>query len=186
MTDDLEIMIRELHDRQCIRDKLVAYCRAVDRMDRDLLLTVYHPDAIDDHGLFVGGPEEFADWAFGLHQAQQHSHQHVIANHSCELDGDVAHTETYWLFAAMNRYPEALTIGGGRYIDRFEKRNGEWRIAARKCVPEWGGEPGPSWLAPEAAAALASSGTVSRDRSDSSYERPLAIAAERVGYRFAF
>jgi ketosteroid isomerase-like protein len=185
MAKTTEEMIQELHDRQSIHDKLVAYCRAVDRMDRDLLLSVYHPDAIDDHGLFVGGPEAFADWAFALHGHIQSAHQHIITNHTCELDGDVAHTETYWMLAGMNREPQHLTIGGGRYIDRFEKRDGEWRIAARKCVPDWGGIPGPSFLTPEAAAALASSGTVARDRSDASYERPLTIPAERVGYVFS-
>lgn len=188
MTAELEAMVRELHDKQAIREKIVAYCRAVDRLDRELLLSVYHPDAIDDHGIFVGGPAEFADWAFALHASQQVAHQHIVANHTCELDGDTAHTETYWMFAGMNREgPDGpwLTIGGGRYIDRFEKRGGEWRIAARKCVPDWGGVPGESWLSPEAAAALASGGTVSRDRDDASYERPLKIDPTRVGYVFS-
>lgn len=185
MTDELARMVRELHDRQAIRDKIHAYCRGVDRMDRALLLSVYHPDAIDDHGMFVGGPEAFADWALALHGRLQHAHQHIVTNHSCDLDGDVAHTETYWMFAGMNRDGAPLNLGGGRYLDRFEKRDGEWRIAARKCVPEWGGVPGPSWLSPEAAAALASGGTVARDRSDSSYERPLAVAPERIGFLFA-
>jgi hypothetical protein len=26
----------------------------------------------------------------------------------------------------------------GRYIDRFEQRNGQWRIARRQLVLEWG------------------------------------------------
>jgi hypothetical protein len=181
---DIEEMVRELHDRQAIRDKLVAYCRGVDRMDRELVLSVYHPDAIDDHGLFVGGPEAFVDWAFSLHGARQVAHQHIIANHYCELDGDVAHTETYWIFAGMNRTGAPLNLGGGRYIDRFERRNGDWRIAVRKCLPDWGGVPGPSWLSPEAAAALSSGGTATRDRDDSSYERPLTVDPTRIGYVF--
>jgi ketosteroid isomerase-like protein len=186
MGDDIAAMVRKLNDRQEIRDKLMAYCRGVDRMDRELLLSVYHPDAIDDHGQFVGSPGEFADWAFGLHAKMQTAHQHIITNHSCDLDGDVAHTETYWLCAGMNREGSPLSIGGGRYIDRFERRNGEWRIAARKCVPDWGGAPGPSWLSPEAQAALASGGTTARDRSDCSYERPLTIDPARIGYAFRF
>jgi ketosteroid isomerase-like protein len=184
MTDELESMIRELHDRQAIRDKIYAYCRGVDRMDRALLLSAYHPDAIDDHGIFVGGPEAFADWAFALHSSLQYTHQHVVTNHSCELDGDVAHTETYWMFAGMHHDGNMLSLGGGRYIDRFEKRDGQWKIAARKCVPDWGGVPGPSWLSAEGAMALASGGRIARDRSDSSYERPLEIDPDRIGYIF--
>jgi hypothetical protein len=30
------------------------YSRAIDRLDRELLLSVYHEDAVDDHGVFVG------------------------------------------------------------------------------------------------------------------------------------
>ena len=39
--------LRELCDRQEILDCIHRYCRAVDRADRDLLVSVYHPDAID-------------------------------------------------------------------------------------------------------------------------------------------
>src|SRR3546814_6144188 len=92
--------------------------------------------------------------------------QHIITNHSCELDGNIAHAETYWLFAALDRNGRNLTIGGGRYVDRMEKRDGEWRIAARKCVPDWGGQPVETQISPEARAMLAQSGTVARDASD--------------------
>lgn len=184
MTDELERMVRELHDKQAIRERINAYCRGIDRLDRALLLSVYHPDAIDDHGLFVGGPEAFADWAFALHGQFHATHQHIVTNHSCELDGDIAHTETYWLFACINREGGTLNIGGGRYIDRFEKRDGQWKIAARRCVREWSGVPGEVWLSEAARAAMEKGGGVARDRSDCSYERPLAIDPARVGYVF--
>src|SRR3546814_7008345 len=89
--------------------------------------------------------------------------QHIITNHSCELDGNIAHAETYWLFAALDRNGRNLTIGGGRYVDRMEKRDGEWRIAARKCVPDWGGQPVETQISPEARAMLAQSGTRSEE-----------------------
>jgi hypothetical protein len=41
----------------------MTYSRGIDRLDRELLMSVYHEDAIDDHGVFVGNREEFADWA---------------------------------------------------------------------------------------------------------------------------
>lgn len=82
--------VRALQDRQDIRDCVHNYCRGVDRFDRDLLLSVYHSDAIDDHGIFVGDPADFADWAFAFHGAQQRSTQHIVTYHTCELDGDVA------------------------------------------------------------------------------------------------
>lgn len=186
MEPTLEEMVRELYDKQKIREVLTRYCRGVDRMDRELFLSAYHPDAIDDHGFVVAGPEEFADWVRTYHTNAQSIHQHIITNHTCELDGNMAHCETYWLFAALDPNGKNLTIGGGRYIDRMEKRNGEWRIAARKCVPDWGGAPVDTQISPEQMEMLAQSGKVARDRSDCSYERPLKIDPARVGINVMF
>lgn len=174
----------ELTDRQAILDCMSLYCRGVDRLDRELLLSVYHPDAIDDHGMFVGDREAFADWAFDHHATNQHSTQHIITNHTCELDGDTAHTETYWMFAAMNKHGAELSLGGGRYIDRLEKREGRWGIVTRKCLIDWSGAPGEVPMPKEALDAFLGTGSPSRDRLDPSYERPLKIGAKRIGFRF--
>jgi ketosteroid isomerase-like protein len=182
---DLEATVRMLADRQAIRDCLANYCRAVDRLDRELLLSVYHPDAFEDHGVFVGDREGFADWVIAFHSRAQHTTQHVITNHTCELDGDVAHTETYYMFAAMNVEGSPLTLSGGRYIDRFEKRDGRWAIAVRRVVSDWWGEPGEAILTPEARAVLNAGVHNSRDRHDTSYERPLSFDERRRGTTFA-
>ena len=62
---------------------------------------------------------------------------------------------------------------GGRYLDRFEKRDGKWAIAARKCLIEWGGALERIAMPAEVMAAYAATGTVSRDTTDASYARPL-------------
>jgi hypothetical protein len=182
VTDDFERQIRKLVDRQAILDCIVRYCRGVDRMDRELLISAYHSDAIDDHGLFVGGPEAFADYFLAFHGENQSSTQHIITNHSCELEGDMAHCETYWLFAAMNNQGPALSLGGGRYIDRMERREGRWAIAARKCLMDWQGVPGEYDLTPAQFQMTLGAGPTARDRSDPSYERPLAIGEKRISH----
>jgi hypothetical protein len=106
---ELESAVRELQDRQAIHDCLMTYSRGIDRLDRELLLSVYHEDAVDDHGVFVGTREQFVDWVIPMHAAAQLSHQHCILNYTIELDGDVAHTEAYYLFVAMNRQGRPLT-----------------------------------------------------------------------------
>ncbi len=179
-THDFERQVRELLDRQAIHDCIIRYCRGVDRMDRDLLLSAYHSDAIDDHGLFVGGPEAFADYFLAFHGENQSATQHIITNHSCDLDGDTAHCETYWLFAAMNRNGPALSLGGGRYVDRMERREGRWGLAARKCLMDWQGVPGEYDLTPEQFQRTLGAGPGTRDPGDPSYERPLAIDPRRI------
>lgn len=186
MEPTTEEMVRELYDKKKIQEAILRYCRGVDRMDRELFLSAYHPDAIDDHGFVVTGPEEFWTWVNTWHMRHNSIHQHIVTNHTCELDGDTAHCETYWLFAALDPNGDNLSIGGGRYIDRMEKRDGEWRIAARKCVADWGGAPKDVMVSPEQRRMLAESGIVARDRTDASYERPLTIDADRIGINVMF
>jgi hypothetical protein len=180
MDVELEAMMRALHDRQAIRDVVNAYCRGVDRQDRDLLLACYHADAIDDHGMFVGPARDFFDWTDPSHLRFFRTHQHIVTNHTCELDGDVAHCETYWMFAGMTVEGDHLATYGGRYLDRMEKRDGTWRIAARKCVLEWWGN---GMVTPDAMKTYAAVGAIARNRSDCSYDRPLAVDPERIGIR---
>ena len=190
--EELATAVRALQDRQEIHNCIIRYSRGVDRLDRELLLSVYHPDAIDDHGMFVGGPEEFADWALAMHASTHLSQQHCILNHSCDLDGDVAHTETYYMFLAMNRVGPPFVVSGGRYLDRFERRDGRWAIAARICVRDWAPvAQTPDMADPSTLTAIAAtlsdevrtfmlgSGLPRRDRTDHSYDRPLQVPAQR-------
>lgn len=174
MDKALENQLLELLDRQAILDCIHRYCRGVDRFDRELVLSAYHPDATDDHGEFVGNPEAFVDWAFTYHRDHQSSHHHMILNHSCELDGGTAHTESYWLFMAENRI-KPNTFAVGRYIDRFEKRDGRWAIAARVCVTESVNDITPTTLEDEIRTQMATYGPSARDKSDVSYERPFQV-----------
>jgi ketosteroid isomerase-like protein len=173
--EELAKSVQTLLDRQAILDCLYKYSRALDRLDREALLDVYHEDAIEDHGLWLGGRDYFADQSLGYHEAHQHLTQHIIANHTCELDGDVAHTESYYLFVSLNKEGSPLSLSGGRYVDRFEKRGGKWKIAKRLCVSDWHGQPGPSPLPPELRALMNQGGAPSRDRNDPSYRRPLTV-----------
>lgn len=191
--EELESGLRELQDREAIRACLARYARGVDRLDRELLLSAYHPDAIDDHGKFVGGPTEFADWVFGQHIGAHLSHQHCLLNHVCELDGDTAHAETYFMFVAMNQQGPPWSMAGGRYIDRFERRNGLWAIANRLAVRDWAlldervdiddqssFTTTRASLTSEIRAFMNAGLAPRRDASDPSYQRPLQIDPERL------
>lgn len=135
MDQMLEKKLRELIDRQEIWSILLRYARGIDRLDRDLIRSCYHDDAVDDHHTFVAKPDEFIDWAFDYSLRYQTVHHHGINNHTCELDGDNAYAETYYTFIGANREPPHL-FSIGRYIDHFQRRNGIWKIANRVCVIE--------------------------------------------------
>jgi ketosteroid isomerase-like protein len=172
LDEDLVAFIRRTKDRQEILDCLHRYARGFDRHDKALMLSAYHPDAISQHGIADGNAESFCSWAIGWHRVFQTRHQHIIANHSVEVDGGTAHAETYYIFWGENREgPPSLCFG--RYIDRFEKRDGRWGIAHRVCINEKVGcfadaKPPEDWVR-----SAASIGPSTRDRNDLSYRRPL-------------
>lgn len=130
--------LRILLDKQQIHDVMMRYCRSVDRMDVALLRTCYWPDAHDDHGPFKGSAAQFLEIVGGLSDAYAWS-QHLICNEYVEVDGDVAHGECYFLMPAGIGSDDARQVWtlGGRYVDRFERRDGEWRIADRVVVQDW-------------------------------------------------
>lgn len=169
---DLVAFVRQAKDRQEIYDCLLRYTRGVDRFDKALMLSAYHPDAVDQHGVAEGVAEAFCDWAIGWHGEHQTKHHHAISNHTVEIDGDTAHAETYYTFWAENHHgPPSLCFG--RYIDRFERRDGRWAIAHRVCLNEMIGHFIEADMPPEWAQAAGSTGPASRDRQDVSYVRPL-------------
>jgi hypothetical protein len=149
----------------------------MDRFDRELFLSAFHPDAIIDAGEYVGGPEALYDWAHDLHERGQTSTHHNLLNHSCDLDGDLAHAETYYLFVGRNR-DQTNWIAGGRYIDRLERRGGAWRIALRCNAVEWSGLVPTLALPFDGVPDIHANGAPSRSRSDLSYRRPLANRRE--------
>ena len=164
--------LETLLHRQDIHDCLVGFSRAMDRFDRALFLASFHDDAIISAGEFVGGPVELYDWASALHETGQSATQHNLLNHSCDIQGDVAHAETYYLFVGRNR-DDSNWVAGGRYIDRFELRNEQWKIAFRTNVIEWSGM-APSLPIPFADVVdLYLNGSASRSKADPSYQRPL-------------
>ena len=59
---DADLLLRNLEARRQIEAALARVARGVDRLDRELMISGYHPEAMDYHGSFEGSPTEFADW----------------------------------------------------------------------------------------------------------------------------
>lgn len=128
-----------LEDKQAITEVLFRYARAVDRGDFDTVLDCYFEDANDNHGGYNGHIQGLVDDMKIRHQTIESSIHHVT-NVLIDLDGDTAQAEAYCL-CFIRRAPEAdgtqvVTTVKCRYVDRFEKRLGTWKIADRIVVFE--------------------------------------------------
>jgi hypothetical protein len=132
--DDLASLLA----RQRIRDVVVRLARGEDRRDSDALSAAFWPDATTDFGTFAGSFDEYVAWVVPGSPAVEVT-AHVLGQSLIELDNEVARAETH-----VNAY-HRVDYGaerhdimlGGRYLDRFERRDGEWRIAQRTMLYDW-------------------------------------------------
>lgn len=169
----MEHPLQELIDRDQIWRVLQCYSRGLDRLDRALVRSCYWDDAIEDHGDFVGYPDDFIEWADRATLSFK-STQHGLLNHVCELRGEEAYCETYYLFSGVTG-GDTDFLATGRYIDHFQRRDGVWRIANRVRVLEGKFDIPSSNRGTNLASAnsVHDSWRAERDKSDVSYHRPL-------------
>ena len=132
MTGVFATFLEELEARTAIEDCLKRFARAVDRQDWKLARELYHDGAFDDHGFFKGPPDAFLAHIAEMHKVQEHS-MHFNTNVLIEFQSrERAFVETYVL--VLQRFAERRVTASARYLDRFEKRKGEWRVAHRTLV----------------------------------------------------
>jgi hypothetical protein len=174
--DDVRRNVAYLMDRTAIADCIATHARGCDRHDVDLITAAYHPDGVDEHGKITNMGVEYGNWANHTHAATSQVHTHNITTHTCEIEGDTAHAESYAIVVLLSLDGRTAQFISGRYIDRLERREGQWRIAVRRSTVEV------MFLAD--ASVLQSTffkdtgylvGT--RDREDLSYVRPLTMEA---------
>jgi hypothetical protein len=139
--DGLDARLGAIADEHAILAVIYRYCRGIDRRDYELVRSCYHADAVDDHGEFVGGVDEFIDYVRRGITAFERT-MHFIGNVLVEVSDDTARAESYIVayhhLPAGRTKPERDFTVWLRYVDDFARRNGEWRIAKRVCVFEWG------------------------------------------------
>lgn len=151
----------ELLDRRKCYDVLTRYCRGLDRADLDLIKSAYWEDAVDQHGIYEGNAHEFCDYIIAGIGDWFEVATHNICNIHMDYYGDVMCTESYLIsycsvagdadkveaiygpayVARCGRegmaHRQHAFLMAGRYLDRLEKREGEWRIARRQVVMDW-------------------------------------------------
>lgn len=156
---NLDADIQDLLDRRDIYAVLTRYSRALDRCDVEMMKSVYWPDGTDSHGVFDGNAAEFAEFIIREIQNWFEVTMHAVMNVHMEIKGDYAASEAYLFAYHKVRADKAESIFGarymqmfenhgldanhhhfyygGRYLDRLERRNGEWRILRRQVIMDW-------------------------------------------------
>ncbi len=130
--------VQELLDKQALAELVLRYCRGIDRRDYALVRSLYHDDAIDDHGhMFYGGADDYVAWLPSILNGFECT-VHSLSNMLFRIDGDRAEGELY--ATAYHRTPPAPSreiVVGGRYLDQYSRRDGVWKFQHRALVLDW-------------------------------------------------
>lgn len=127
-------------DRFAIQDLAALYMRALDRLDGALLAAQFWPGARCEYGVFSGEAAEFAQFCMALLAEHARNH-HLIGQHLIDFTGpDEAYGEVY--YQAYHRVAGEAGAArdlfiAGRYVDRYERREGIWKIAYRSELVDW-------------------------------------------------
>jgi len=137
---DIEKELGDLVARRDISRAIHAYMRGQDRLDRELQLSSFHPDADVDCGLLRGGPEAYTDFAQDFLASMKGS-QHIIGQIDLDVDA-VAGTATgeVYFFAwhrLVEEGEERDLLMAGRYVDDYARRDGRWAIQRRRELIDW-------------------------------------------------
>jgi SnoaL-like domain len=138
-TDELKAFL----DRERIRDRIVRLARGEDRRTADIISACYWPDASADYGVFQGSFPEYLAWVVPGADAIKNT-QHVLGQSVIDLErtGELAararaETQVLSYHRVDMGQGDLDTLVGGRYLDLFEKRGSEWRIAKRTMLYDW-------------------------------------------------
>jgi hypothetical protein len=178
---ELDPQVRYLKDRRDIFDVSKRYTRGADRHDKDLVRSAFWPEATISFGAPMSR-DEYVEWEEGV-LAGYAAHQHHVTGQTVDVDADTAHVESYVIYflvprdrAADDTGPATLGraattqkthLGSGRYVERWERRSGEWKILVREYVEDLSLKGDTEDLCTEGRC------LGSWDKSDLSYVRPL-------------
>jgi len=144
MADDADI--RAVVDQLTLRGLAERYAAGVDRRDRDLFLSAFHPDGVlvlldhkDPEAVTAtrSGHAELAEVTQLI--ARYEKTFHFLGNARYEIDGDRATGEVYCLAHHLDRNRHGGTdyVMLIRYQDTYSRRDGTWGIDERRLVTDW-------------------------------------------------
>ena len=139
----LKPTLEQLLARAEISDVLLRYMRGVDRREMDLVRSAFHPGATQTNPYLSPGETGTVEGLIELMVANaQHipMSMHLLGNIVFEFANDeLAIVESYLMAYQVHRDDkgaQSFRETGSRYLDRFEKRDDEWRIASRGASSE--------------------------------------------------
>jgi hypothetical protein len=131
--------LQALLDKQAISEVIARYSRTLDWLDDEGQASCYWPDAAIDYEFFKGTAAEFVPVVMQIERSSQRR-WHFLGGLQIKLHSTSSASAEAYGIATGVREAEGVWTGnmfGGRYLDEFEKRDGEWRISKRNYIMDW-------------------------------------------------
>jgi len=131
---------QELSQRVEIVDALLSYTRGIDRLDKESVISAFHPGAIlNNYGPEPMPIEDFVEYALPSLKQRYSATQHRVSNIRIEIKEDRALVESYVLayHVKSSESSKQLHTFNGRYIDTFALRDAHWKISERFLRNDW-------------------------------------------------
>jgi len=131
---------QELSQRAEIVDALLSYTRGIDRLDKESVISAFHPGAIlNNYGPEPMPIEDFVEYALPSLKQRYSATQHRVSNIRIEIKEDRALVESYVLayHVKSSESSKQLHTFNGRYIDTFALRDAHWKISERFLRNDW-------------------------------------------------
>ena len=138
-------MAGDADERLALRGLVDAYAQSVYARDADRFAGLFAPDGElvvfepeeAEPSISWRGPDELREVMKLL--SSYSTTFHLMANHTCEIDGDMATGEVYCLAHHLTEEGAAgdNTLMVNRYRDRYAKLDDAWRFARRDVMRQW-------------------------------------------------
>jgi hypothetical protein len=143
---EMPMTVEELLIKQVLQELVVDYSRAVDTCDEAALCALFHQDGVIDSGMLRAEPEQFAQFYVKWVRRKASVTFHAVTNVRFRVSGREATGECYVLAVsrvradaaeahATTEATERDVLTAGRYLDRFQERDGTWKFLERQFVP---------------------------------------------------
>ena len=131
----MDLSAAQLADRQRIVAVIDRYASALDDKDYARFRTCFAADAVVRYGdTVLRGPDAVAAHCEAS-LARWTATQHLLGNYEVALDGDRAAART--AMHASHVSADEIWVVAGTYVDRLERRGGDWRIVERALEAKW-------------------------------------------------
>ena len=129
---DIESVLAE----QAVRKAATCYSRGVDRSDLELMKSAFHSDAVVRYGSYDGHYEQFCKDVVSGQSGMEYT-THTVVNEYYDIDAanNSGKGEIYVL--AFLSAGDSEYLVAGRYVDKYDSRDGDWRISFRQYIYDW-------------------------------------------------